>query len=591
MGATRRRLRPALIAGLLLPILGSAGTAALRQANGVPLPSGPWFIDAAEAAGIDFVHFNGMSGEFYFSEMVGPGAALLDIDNDGDLDAYLVQGQMLGPGKTLADATAPPQAPLPLTDRLYRNDLATADNGAGTLRFTDVTVTSGLDVRSYGMGVATGDFDNDGWVDIYRTRLGPNQLFRNNRDGTFTDVTDETGTGDPAWSLSASFVDFDRDGWLDLFVANYVDHHVGDGRTCFRRTGEKDYCGPQRFAAVPDRLYRNRGDGTFADVTAEALAGGEYGSALGVVTADLDGNGWPDIYVANDGMPNQLWLNRGDGRFTNGALLAGAAVNRNGIAEASMGIDAGDFDADGDEDLFMTHIVTETNTLYVNDGSGLFEDRTARAGLGPPSLPFTGFGTAWFDADNDGWLDLLIANGEVKAVETLARRGDPFPLHQTNQLFRNLGGRRFEEVTDRAGPVFALSEVSRAASFGDVDNDGDVDVLLTNNNGPARLLINRVGQSNHWIGLRLAGGPGPRDMLGARVAVLRSGGRPALWRRARTDGSYASANDPRVVVGLGGSAELDRVRVVWPGGRVEEWTNVDADRWTTLIEGTGRSLE
>ena len=586
---TRRQLLPASTAALLLLALGPAGAGAPapNQAGPAGSAGGAWFTDQAAAAGIDFVHFNGMSGEFYFSEMVGPGAALLDVDNDGDLDAYLIQGQLLGPGGTPA---APPQAPVPLTDRLYRNDLVGPAGSSGALRFTDVTATSGLDVRSYGMGVATGDFDNDGWVDVYRTRLGPNQLFRNNRDGTFTDVTDRAGTGDPAWSVSAAFVDADRDGWLDLFVANYVDHHAGDERACFRRTGEKDYCGPQRYAAVPDRLYRNRGDGTFADATAEALVGGDYGPALGVVTADLDADGWPDVYVANDGAPNQLWINRRDGRFRNTALLAGAAVSRNGIAEASMGVDAGDFDGDGDDDLFMTHIVTETNTLYVNDGSGIFSDRSARAGLGPPSLPFTGFGTAWLDADNDGWLDLLIANGEVRTIETLARRGDPFPLHQTNQLFRNLGAGRFAEVTDRAGAVFDLSEVSRGAAFGDVDNDGDVDVLLANNNGPARLLINGIGQRNRWVGLRLAGGPGRRDMLGARVGVVRTDGRVS-WRRARTDGSYASASDPRVVVGLGATAGVDRVRVVWPSGRVEEWTDVDVGRWQTLVEGAGRSRE
>ena len=581
---TRRRLLPASTGALLLLALGPAGAGAPAPNRAGPAGSAgdAWFTDEAAAAGIHFVHFNGMSGEFHFSEMVGPGAALLDVDNDGDLDAYLIQGQMLGPGGTPA---APSQEPL--TDRLYRNDLAGPAGSSGALRFTDVTAASGLDVRSYGMGVATGDFDNDGWVDVYRTRLGPNQLFRNNRDGTFTDVTERSGTGDPAWSVSASFVDVDRDGWLDLFVANYVDHHAGDGRACFRRTGEKDYCGPQRYAAVPDRLYRNLGDGTFADATAEALVGGDYGPALGVVTADLNADGWPDIYVANDGAPNLLWINRRDGRFGNTALLAGAAVDRNGIAEASMGVDAGDFDGDGDDDLFMTHIVTETNTLYVNEGSGLFVDRSARAGLGPPSLPFTGFGTAWFDADNDGRLDLLIANGEVRTIETLARRGDPFPLHQTNQLFRNLGNGRFAELTDRAGAVFELSEVSRGAAFGDVDNDGDVDVLLANNNGPARLLINRIGQRNRWVGLRLAGGPGRRDMLGARVGVVRTDGSTA-WRRARTDGSYASANDPRVVVGLGATAGVDRVRVVWPSGRVEEWTDVDVDRWTTLVEGAGR---
>ena len=584
----------ATIALLLLVIaaVGDSSTPESQQPDRAGRGTEAWFTDRAAAVGVDFVHFNGMSGEFYSAEIMGPGGALLDVDNDDDLDIYLVQGQMLGPGKTLDDAlfTPPSQTGRSLTDRLYRNDLEIHPDGTRTLRFTDVTERSGLGVRSYGMGVATGDVDNDGWVDLYRTGLGANQLFRNNGDGTFTDVTERTGTSDPRWSVSASFVDIDRDGWIDLYVGNYVDPRLDDELECFSRTGEKDYCGPKRYAPAPDRLLRNRGDGTFVDVTVEALQGGEYGPALGVVAADVDADGWVDLYVTNDGEPNQLWINQRDGSFGNGAWLAGAAVNRDGSAEAGMGVDAGDFDADGDDDLFMTHIATETNTLYVNDGSGLFEDRSTRAGLGPPSLPYTGFGTAWFDFDNDGWLDLLVANGEIRTQEALVRANDPFPLHQPNQLFRNLGTGRFAQVSSEAGSVFELSEVSRGAAFGDVDNDGDADVLVTNNNGPARLLINNVGQRNRWVGLRLVGGPGGRDMLGARVGVFRAEG-SVLWRRARADGSYASANDPRVLVGLGAAASISRVRVVWPSGRVEEWPDVDVDRWTTLTEGTGQSPE
>ena len=567
-----------------------AGAAyAASHASALPADDA-WFTDRAEAVGIDFVHFNGMSGEFHISEMMGSGGALFDLDNDGDLDIYLVQGQMLGLGKTLDQAVTPPRGALPLTDRLYRNDLVVHADGTRTLRFTDVTDASGLGVRAYGMGVATGDLDNDGWVDVYRTGLGPNQLFRNNGDGTFTDVSDQTGTSDPRWSVSASFVDVDRDGWLDLYVGNYLDHSVDDEIRCFTRTGERDYCGPRHYSPVPDRLYRNRRDGTFVDVTAAAQMAGDYGSALGVVAADVDADGWADIYVANDGEPNQLWINQQDGRFRDSALLAGAALNGVGSAEGSMGVDAGDFDADGDDDLFMTHLVAETNTLYINDSAGLFEDRSAMVGLGVPSLAYTGFGTAWFDFDNDGWLDLLVANGAVRTLDALERATDPFPLDEPNQLFRNLGMGRFEEVTGRAGAVFALSEVSRGAAFGDVDNDGDLDVLVTNNNGPARLLINHVGQRNRWVGLRLVGGPGPRDMLGARVGVFRDEG-PPLWRRARTDGSYASAHDPRVLVGLGEAATVRRIRVVWPSGRVEDWTDIAVGRWTTLTEGTGQRQE
>ncbi len=545
-----------------------------------------WFTERAEAVGLDFVHFNGMSGEYYFEEMVGSGVALLDFDNDGDLDVYLAQGRMLGAGKTLADAVMPPQMPLPLTDRLYRNDLEVRADGSRTLRFTDVTEASGLDVRSYGMGVATGDIDNDGWVDLYLTTHGPDQMFRNNGDGTFTDVSTHTGTSQPGWSISASFVDLDRDGWLDLYVGNYVEHD--EDQKCFTTLGARDYCGPQGFMPVPDRLYRNRGDGTFADVTAASQVARDYGRAMGVVAADVDADGWVDLYVANDNGENQLWINQHDGTFRNEALLAGVALNYAGSPEAGMGVDAGDFDADGDDDLFVTHVIQQTNTLYVNDGTGLFEDRSTMSGLGAPSLPYTGFGTLWFDYDNDGWLDVLAVNGAVTTQRVATRDPqDPHPLHELNQLFRNLGNGRFEEVTARAGTVFELSEVSRGAAFGDLDNDGDTDVVVTNNGGAVRLLLNNVGNRNRWLGLRLVGGSPPRDMLGARVGVFPSGG-PPRWRRARTDGSYASAHDPRVLVGLGAATTVPRVRVVWPGGRVEEWADLAVDQWLTLTQGTGR---
>jgi hypothetical protein len=559
-----------------------------------------WFTERARAVGLDFAHFNGMSGEYYFEEIMGSGVALLDYDNDGDLDIYLVQGQMLGPRKTLADALMPPRMPLPLTDRLYRNDLETGADGSRTLRFTDVTKGSGLDVQSYGMGVATGDFDNDGWIDVYRTRRGPDQMFRNNGDGTFTDVSARVGTNQRGWSVSASFLDFDRDGWLDLYVGNYVNND--ETRMCLSALGERDYCGPQGFEPVPDRLYRNRGNGTFEDVTAVARVAREYGRAMGVVAADVNADGWVDIYVANDMSENLLWLNQHDGTFRNGALLAGVALDQAGAVQAGMGVDAGDFDNDGDEDLLVTNLGTQYNTLYINDGSGLFEDRSTASGLGTPRQRYTGFGTLFFDYDNDGWLDVLVVNGAVFTKRALAAAKDPYPLHEPNQLFRNLGNGRFEDVTARAGTVFQLSEVSRGAAFGDLDNDGDTDVVVTNNSGPVRLLINNVGNRNRWLGLRLVGGKPPRpstssgrpepvegrDMLGARVGVFRREGAP-LWRRARTDGSYGSAHDPRVLVGLGAATAVPRVRVVWPSGRIEEWTNLTVNQWRTLTEGTGQS--
>ncbi len=584
----------ALLGGLLCAGCAGAGgddrpsgeTAAGAPAPAVDAGVEP-FIDATATVGLEFQHVNGMSGELYFNEMVGAGVALFDYDNDGDLDIYLVQGHMLGPDIAPGDASFDPGLQGPLTDRLFRNDLDPAE-GASTLRFTDVTEQSGLDARGYGMGVAAADYDNDGWIDLYVSNYGSNQLWRNNGDGTFSDVTTRSGADDARWSVSSAFFDYDRDGWLDLYVGNYVNYRIENNVECFHNV--RTYCGPDGFVPVPDRLFRNRGDGTFEDATALSLVGTEYGPALGVVTADLDGNGWIDIYVANDLSENRSWMNQGDGTFVNTALFNGSALNDAGGAEAGMGVDAGDFDGDADDDLFISHLVTQTNTVYVNDGSGLFEDQSVQTGLGPPSLPFTGFGTAWFDYDNDGWLDVLIVNGAVDMLPRLVQQRDPYPLHQTNQLFHNLGNGRFQEVSETAGAAFVPSEVSRGAAFGDVDNDGDVDVAITNNNGPARLLLNAVGNANRWIGLRLVGASAPRDMLGTRVAILRDG-EPALWRRVRSDGSYASANDPRVLVGLGQTAAVTGVRAIWPAGATEEWTDVPLDQWSTLREGTGTMVQ
>jgi hypothetical protein len=359
---------------------------------------------------------------------------------------------------------------------------------------------------------------------------------------------------------------------------------------CRDFTGAQDYCGPGSFDPLPDRLFRNRGDGTFEDVTPLAGLVSGFGGALGVVAADFNGDGWLDLYIANDGLPNNLWINGGDGTFTDDALLAGCSVNAQGKAEASMGVDAADFDRDGDLDLFMTHLTGETNTLYRNDGQGNFTDVTVSTGLGPPSRGQTSFGTSAFDYDNDGWLDLLIVSGAVKKIEALARQGDPFPVHQPNQLFHNLGTGRFEEVSDRAGAAFELSEVSRGALFGDIDNDGDLDVLIVNNNGPARLLVNQVGNRQHWLGLRLLAAGGIRDSLGAQL-IVESPGHPPFLRRARTDGSFCSANDPRVLIGLADDPAIQRVAVRWPDGSAEEWTDLRPGRYWDLEQGTGTPTE
>ena len=546
-------------------------------------PEGPPFLDVSGEVGLDFVHINGMSGRLYYVEIMGPGGALFDYDRDGDLDLYLVQGRPLE-GMTW-DASRP--APL---DRLYRNDLEVRPDGTRTLRFTDVTGESGIEAPGYGMGVATGDFNNDGWVDFYVYNWGGNQLWRNDGDGTFTDVTEESGTDDPRWNTGAAFLDFDLDGWLDLVVVTYSRYTLESDRPCYDQSGRRDYCGPAAYPPEVDRLFRNLGDGSFEDVTLQMGLTTTYGPALGVITADFNLDGWMDIYVANDWDENQLWINQGGQRFEERALMAGAAVNAAGAAEASMGVNAADFDADGDEDLFMTHLLGETNTLYENDGDALFEDRSRVSGLGLPSRMYTGFGVASLDYDNDGWLDVFVANGEVRIVPEQADRGEPLPLRQTNLLFRNTGRGRFVEVTPQNDAVFGLAEVSRGVAYGDVDNDGDTDILLLNNNDPARLLRNDVGQERAWLGLRLVGTAAARDMLGARVAVVRSGS-PTLWRRVHSDGSYLSAHDPRVLVGLGADAAYDAVRVHWPGGRVEVWEGLEINRYHTLVEGQGRPAE
>jgi enediyne biosynthesis protein E4 len=538
-----------------------------------------WFVDRAEAAGLDFVHVNGASGRFYYPEILPPGVGFLDYDNDGDLDVYLVQSGRLGAGDRVAES-----GPSSAGGRLYRNDLAPGPGGAPVLRFSDVTAASGIDARGFGLGVAAGDYDNDGWVDLYLTNFGPNQLWRNNGDGTFRDVSKESGTGNhPRFGVSAAFVDYDRDGWLDLYIGNNVSYTLDNETLCPNPAGARDYCPPQIYGGQPDRLLRNTRNGRFVDVTEKALAGGKFGPALGIVTADFNGDGWVDIYVANDGEENLLWLNQRDGTLRESALVAGAALTAEGKAEASMGVDAGDFDNDGDEDLVMTELTGEGSNLYVNDGAGRFIDRGAASGIGPASLPYTGWGTSWFDYDNDGWLDVLAVNGTIIALE--GRTGHPFPYDQKKVLFRNLGSNRFEQVAGQAGAVFELSEAGRGAAFGDVDNDGDADVLIGNNSGRARLLVNNIGNRRHWLGLRLMSGR--RDALGASVRVHRKSG-PTLSRRARADGSYGSANDPRVLVGLGESTEVPRVEVRWPDGRTEEFADVAIDRWTTLTQGTGR---
>ncbi|MFQ5930033.1 MAG: FG-GAP repeat domain-containing protein, partial [Acidobacteriota bacterium] len=471
--------------------------------------------EVASEVGLNFHHFTGATGEFYLPEIMGAGAALFDYDGDGDLDVYLVQGALLDKSKRLSDALFPPSGEDPPRNSLFRNNLIES----GELRFVDVTEKAGIGHEGYGMGAAVGDYDKDGDLDLYLTNFGSNVLYRNNRDGTFTDITRHSGVDDPRWSASAAFLDYDLDGDLDLFVTNYVNFTVKGAKDCYHTVGVPDYCSPSIYEPLPDRLFRNEGNGRFVNVTERAGIGDAFGAGLGVACRDFNSDGWRDIYVANDGTPNQLWINQGDGTFEDLGLMSGTAYNANGEAEAGMGIAAGDFDEDGDHDLFVTHLAKETNTLYLNDGFANFHDATVQYDLAGISLPVTGFGTEWLDYDSDGDLDLFIVNGAVTIEESLL--GEPYPYHQKNQLFRNEEKGKFRDISSIGGPALELSEVSRGAAFGDVDNDGDLDILISNNNGPARLLINEVGSQRHWLQIRLIGEEDDSFGVGARVAVLR----------------------------------------------------------------------
>jgi hypothetical protein len=541
----------------------------------------PLFIESAAATGLTFNHVTGATGRYYIVEEMGAGLALFDYDNDGDLDVFVVQGDALAPDAALPAGTRP-------TSRLFRNDLKAGRDGRPMLHFTDVTARAGIGLQAYGMGAAVGDYDNDGDLDLFVTTFGPDTLYRNNGNGTFTDVTADAGVSDSFWSTSATFFDYDRDGDLDLFVANYLDFTIAGNKACTDALGAPDYCGPRVYRPVPDRLYRNDGQGRFTNVTETAGISKAYGAGLGVVAGDYNGDGWLDLYVANDATPNQLWINRHDGTFRDDGLLSGSALNAAGNPEGSMGIASGDFDRDGDEDLFITNIISETFALYKSDGAGNFEDIRVSAGLAAPTAGSTGFGTEWFDYDNDGWLDLFVANGAVNTIA--AQRGQPRPFRMKNQLFHNPGTGPFVETSAAGGPAFERAEISRGAAFGDIDNDGDIDVIVTTNGGPVLLLLNQGDTRNHWLQLALDQGSANRLGFGARIGVERPG-QPTIWRRVHADGSYLSASDVRAHFGLGGDARIGAVVVQWPDGVTERWPGGGVDRRTTLRRGTGQPAQ
>ena len=530
----------------------------------------PWFEDVAVSRGLDFNMHSGHTDRYLMPEIMGGGAALFDMDNDGDLDAYLVQcGNLLAPRE---------QQP---GNQLFQN------NGDGT--FTNVSDGSGADDRGYGMGVACGDYDNDRDTDLYITNVGPNVLLRNNGPGangqiTFTDVTSIANVGHDGWGASAAFLDFDEDGDLDLFHTNYLRWSEKTELDCYNEMGGADYCSPKNYAApTHDVLYRNNGDGTFTDVSSMLGLHGGVGTGLGVVCGDFTGDGLQDIVVANDGMANLFWIQR-NGSFLEQGLLAGCAYDQEGTAKAGMGIACADLDDDRDLDLLIVNLARESDSLFRNDGRGMFSDSTLTAGLGAKSRTFTRFGLGLIDFDNDGILDLYEANGRVMRH---SRSFSDDPYAEPDLVFRGTANETFEEVQPRGGTAAPLVATSRAAAFGDIDNDGGIDVLVANRDAPVHLLRNIVPNRGHWLIIRVLEEHG-RDALGASVHVSR--GERVVTRDVRAAYSYMASNDPRVHVGLGQLSHADDVSVTWLDGSEESFGQLDADQVVTVKRGEGRPV-
>jgi len=533
------------------------------QAKAPVSSGGVSFVEEARAVGIDFHHTNGTSPDKHLVETMGSGAVFFDYDADGWPDLFLVDGGSL----------VDPEAARRAHHRLYHNR-----DG----RFEDVTSHAGIGQTAYGMGACAGDYDNDGHVDLYITSYGPNVFYRNRGDGTFADVTAELGVGEPRWSAACAFVDIDRDGDLDLFVVNYVDD-VGKNPFCGNaRLRTRFYCHPLNYGPLPNTLYRNDGK-RFTDVSSSWGVSAHRGNGLGVVAADLDEDGWPDLFVSNDSVPNTLFHNVGGKRFEEVALRRGVAVATDGTARAGMGVDAADYDADGHLDLVVTNLDFETHSLFRSLGGGAFAYATAESGLGYTTLPFVGFGVALIDFDNDAGLDLAIVNGHLMDNAPLFRSGATYA--QRNLLFHNEGGRRFREVGASAGPGLALMKVSRGLAVADIDNDGDVDLLVTNSGQTADLLRNDGGNRQNALLVRAVGVASNRDGVGARI-MLTAGGRTQV-REVKAGSSYLSQNDTRLHFGLGGADRVDRLEVRWPSGRTEVLADVPVNSTVTLREGEG----
>ncbi len=546
--------------GFVLFLLPSAGAS---RSNTDILSDGlsrAWFFDIALERGIDFHHESGTGEKKYMPEIMSGGVCLLDYDQDGYLDVYFTQGGSL----TSRTADTP-------GNRMFHN--------LGNGHFEDTTKLLQVGDPRYGMGCAVGDYNNDGRPDLYVTNAGQNTLYENTSSPDnpgFREVTARAGVGHPGFGSSAAFVDYNRDGLLDLFVVNYVHWSPQRELVCTGPRGQPDFCVPNAYKApAPDVLYKNNGDGTFSDVTASSKISTAFGNGLGIACADFDGDSWVDVVVANDLLANQLWINKRDGTFEDHALVQGAAFDGNGVAESGMGVDVQDVDYDGDLDLLMTHFQGQTNTLYLYEGS-FFHDRTIRMGLGSSS-PHTGFGTAIMDFNNDALLDIYVADGRVTLPQ-----GDPIyddAYADENQIFKGLTAGGFEEVLPVGGADMDQHHSSRGAAVGDFDNDGDVDIFVSNRDGPAYLLDNRSADGNHWIGFRILN-EYKSDAIGARVEIEFDG--LTRFKDVRTAHSYCSSSDPRVHFGLGSVDRIERVTVAWANGKSESFGPYDSDQYITI---------
>jgi hypothetical protein len=537
-------------------------------AKSYPKEGGIIFRDIAKAAGIHFVHDNAATAEKYLIETMGSGCGWIDYDADGLLDLYLVNSA----------ATRLYKPKKPLRGALYRN------NGDGT--FTDVTEKAGVGAEGlFGMGVAVGDYDNDGYPDLMALGYDRSILYHNNRDGTFSDVTERAGVANKGkWASSAAWFDYDRDGRLDLAIANYVAWSPDNNIWCGdEKPGYRGYCHPNKFRGQKPTLYHNNGDGTFSDVTEASKIGAHASSGLGIVTFDFDHDGWQDIFIANDANPNFLFRNNRDGSFSEMALQAGIAVSEDGKAEAGMGIDAADIDGDGWTDVFITHLDLEHARLYRYLSDGAFEDATFAAKLGYATFRYSGFGALFIDYDNDGARDIFMANGHI--LDNIELYHAETRYSEPKLLYRNTGRGIFENVSNKLGPDLQLPRVSRGAALADVDNDGDLDVLVSNNGQEPQLLLNDGGASNHWLEVALIGVRSNRDGVGARVKVV--SGDLVSHDQRKGGRSYQSAQDPRLHFGLGPRNKIDLIEIQWPSGSVDTLKNVEADRVITVKEGVG----